>query len=56
MVFHFASNLFVVIMSPTFTGSERIQYVILFYVFGFVAALVLAWRSRFKFGWRGAEA
>ena len=56
MVFHFASNLFVFIMSPTFTGSDRIQYMILFYVFGFLAALVLAWRSRFKFGWRGAEA
>jgi len=55
MVFHFMSNLLSVVVSPIFTGSDKIQYMILFYAFGFLAALVIAWRSGFKFGWRGAE-
>jgi hypothetical protein len=55
MVFHFASNLFAVVVSPIFTGSDKIQYVLLYYVLGFLVALVIAWRSGFKFGWRGAK-
>jgi membrane protease YdiL (CAAX protease family) len=55
MVFHFMSNLLSVIVSPLFVGSEKVQYTILFYVFGFVAALVIAVGSGFKFGWRGAD-
>lgn len=54
-VFHYMSNLLSVVVSPVFTGSEKVQYTILFYACGFLAALVLAWRSGFKFGWRGAE-
>jgi hypothetical protein len=55
MVFHFMSNLLSVVASPLFAGQYKIQYMILFYGFGFLAALVIAWRSGFKFGWRGAE-
>lgn len=55
MVFHFMSNLLMVVVSPVFEGSEKVQYLILFYAFGFLAALVIAWRSGFRFGWRGAE-
>jgi hypothetical protein len=55
MVFHFMSNLLSVVVSPLFTGSDKIQYMILFYACGFLAALVIAWRSGFKFGWRGPE-
>lgn len=55
MVFHFASNLLSVVVSPLFTGSDKIRYMILYYAFGFLAALVIAWRSGFRFGWRGAE-
>jgi cytochrome c oxidase assembly factor CtaG len=56
MVFHFMSNLLSVIVSPAFAGAEGVQYKILFYVFGLVAALVIAWRSGFRFGWQPAEA
>jgi hypothetical protein len=56
MVFHFMSNLLSVIVSPVFAGAEGVQYKILFYVFGLVAALVIAWRSGFRFGWQPAEA
>ena len=55
MVFHFMSNLLSVVVSPVFTGSDKIQYMVLYYAFGFLAALVIAWRSGFKFGWLGAE-
>jgi membrane protease YdiL (CAAX protease family) len=55
MVFHFMSNLLAVVVSPVFAGSAKVQYTILYYACGFVVALVLAWRSEFKFGWRGAE-
>jgi hypothetical protein len=55
MVFHFMSNLLIVVVSPLFVGAEKVQYMILFYVFGFVAALVIALGSGFKFGWRDAD-
>ncbi len=55
MVFHFMSNLLGVVVSPVFAGAESVQYTILFYAFGLVAALVIAWRSGFKFGWRGEQ-
>ncbi len=55
MVFHYMSNLFFVIASPIFAGAERVQYVKLFYVCGFVVALVIAWRTGFKFGYRGEQ-
>jgi hypothetical protein len=55
MVFHFMSNLLSVVVSPVFTGSDKVQYMILFYAFGLLAAVVIAWKSDFKFGWRGAE-
>lgn len=55
MVFHFMSNLLSVIVSPVFKGPEQELYRILFYAFGFVAALVIAWRTGFKFGYRGEQ-
>jgi len=55
MVFHFMSNLLMVIVGPVFAGAESVQYKILFYAFGVVAALVIAWRSSFRFGWQAAE-
>jgi len=55
MVFHFMSNLLSVIVSPVFAGAEGVQYKILFYAFGLLAALVIAWRTGFKFGWRGEQ-
>jgi len=51
-VFHYASNLFSVFVSPVFTGPEKVQNTLLFYAFGFLAALWIAWRSGFTFGWR----
>ena len=53
MVFHFMSNLLMVVVSPVFAGAENVQYKILFYAFGFLASLVIAWRTGFTFGWRG---
>jgi hypothetical protein len=55
MVFHFMSNLLMVVVSPLFAGSEKVQYSILYYVFGFVAALVIVLRSGFKFGWQDED-
>jgi hypothetical protein len=55
MVFHYFSNLLSVAASRLFSGAEAVQYQILFYVFGFVAALVIAWMTGFKFGWRAEE-
>ncbi len=55
MVFHYMSNLLAVVTGAVFAGAEGVQYRILFYVFGFVAALVIAWRSGFKFGYRGEQ-
>lgn len=54
-VFHYASNLLFVVISPLFVGSEMVRYMILFYAAGFLAALAIAWGSGFKFGWQGAE-
>lgn len=55
-VFHLMSNLLSVFVSPVFAGAEQVRYTILFYVFGFLAALMIAWRTDFTFGWRSAEA
>ena len=55
IVFHYMSNLLAGLASPIFGGPEAEQYRILFYAFGFVAAFVIAWKTQFKFGWRGAE-
>jgi uncharacterized protein len=55
IVFHYVSNLLSVIVSPVFAGPEKDLYRILFYAFGFVAALVIAWKTQFKFGWRGEQ-
>jgi hypothetical protein len=52
MVLHFMSNLLSVIFGSVFAGPEAVQYRILFYAFGFVAALVIAWKTRFTFGYR----
>lgn len=55
MVFHLTSNLLGGLAGPVFAGAEGVQYKILFYVFGFLAALVIALRSGFTFGWRGEQ-
>lgn len=55
-VFHLMSNLLSVLVSPVFADAERVRYTILFYACGFLMALVIAWRTRFTFGWRDAEA
>ena len=55
MVFHYASNLFSAIVSPVFAGPDKELYRILYYAFGFLAALVIAWKTQFKFGWRGEQ-
>jgi hypothetical protein len=54
-VFHYMSNLLGAITSPLFKGPEQELYTILFYAFGFVAAFVIAWKTQFKFGWRGEQ-
>jgi hypothetical protein len=54
-VFHYMSNLLGAITSPLFEGPEQELYTILFYAFGFVAAFVIAWKTQFKFGWRGEQ-
>ncbi|HET6845881.1 MAG TPA: CPBP family intramembrane glutamic endopeptidase [Anaerolineales bacterium] len=55
MVFHFMSNFLSVIVGRVFAGAEATQYRILFFILGFVAAVVIAWRTRLTFGWRGEE-
>jgi hypothetical protein len=55
MVFHFMSNLLMVVVGPVFAGAESVQYKILYYAFGFVASLVIAWKTHFTFGWRGEQ-
>jgi hypothetical protein len=55
MVFHFMSNLLMVVVGPVFAGAESVQYKILYYAFGFVASLVIAWKTNFKFGWRAEQ-
>ena len=55
MVFHFMSNLLSVVVGPVFAGAEGVQYKIVFYVCGFLIALVIAWRTGFTFGWRGEQ-
>lgn len=55
IVFHYMSNLLSGFASPIFAGSEQELYRILFYAFGFLAAFVIAWKTQFKFGWRGEQ-
>ena len=55
MVFHYASNLFSAVVSPVFAGPEKELYRILYYAFGFLIAIVIAWKTQFKFGWRGEQ-
>lgn len=54
-VFHYASNLLPAIVAPLFTGADMVRFMILFYGFGFLATLVIAWRTRLGFGWRGVD-
>lgn len=54
-VFHYASNLLGAITGSLFGGAAAEQYRILYYVFGFVAAFVIAWKTGLKFGWRGEQ-
>jgi len=54
-VFHYMSNLLSAIVSPVFEGPEKDLYRILYYAFGFLAALVIARKTGFKFGWRGEQ-
>ncbi len=53
IVFHYMSNLLGGLTSPIFAGPEAEQYKILYYGFGFVAVIMIAWKTQFKFGWRG---
>lgn len=49
MLTHYASNLLTgSMMLQAFTGSERTSYYTLFVVFACAAALIIAWRSKFK--------
>jgi hypothetical protein len=50
-VFHYMSNLLGAITSPLFGGPDQESYRILYYAFGFVAAFLIAWKTRLKFGW-----
>jgi membrane protease YdiL (CAAX protease family) len=55
IVFHYMSNLLGGISGQLFEGPAAEQQRILFYAFGFVAAFVIAWKTQFKFGWRGEQ-
>ena len=55
IVFHYASNLLGGISGQLFEGPAAEQLRILYYGFGFVAAFVIAWKTQFKFGWRGEQ-
>jgi hypothetical protein len=55
MVFHYMSNLLMAIVDPVFAGPEKELFRILYYAFGFVAAILIAWKTQFKFGWRGEQ-
>jgi hypothetical protein len=55
IVFHYASNLLGGISGQLFEGPAAEQQRILFYAFGFLAAFVIAWKTKFKFGWRGEQ-
>lgn len=50
MLFHFVSNLLGAVMSPVFTGEERLLFYALFMSIAMVFALALVWFSQFKFG------
>ena len=55
MVFHYSSNLLFGAASSIFGGPQAEQYKILSYALGFVAAFVIAWKTRFTFGWRAEQ-
>lgn len=55
MVFHFMSNFLSVIVGQVFAGAAGTQYRILFFILGFVAAVVIAWTTRLTFGWRDEQ-
>ena len=55
VVFHYMSNLLMAIVAMVFEGGEAERYKILYYAFGFLAVLVIAWKTQLKFGWRGEE-
>ena len=55
IVFHYMSNLLGAITGSLFEGPAQEQYTILYYAFGFLAAFVIAWKTKFKFGWRGEQ-
>jgi hypothetical protein len=51
MVFHYASNLLAgSIMLQAFIGAEKAMYYALFVIFACLAALVIAWMTKFKLG------
>jgi hypothetical protein len=56
MLFHYTSNLLGGLGGSIFAGPEAEQNRILFYAFGFVAVILIAWKTGFKFGWRGEQA
>lgn len=55
IVFHYLSNL-LFSLNPVFTGGDRLTYTVVYLTSGALAALVLAWWTRFEFGWRDVEA
>jgi hypothetical protein len=55
MFFHLMSNIVFWAESPIFAGPAKAQFTILAYVSSFLFVLIVAWRSGFKFGWRGEQ-
>lgn len=52
MVFHFASNLLGAILSPAFTGTERLTFYALFMSLAVMIALLVVWFSRTRRSWK----
>jgi len=50
MLFHYASNLVFIFMDPVLTASDNPMYTILYMAGGGLVTLVLAWKTRLKFG------
>lgn len=51
MFFHYLSNVLFP-LGPVFTGADKQTYTVLYLGLGGLAALALAWKTQFKFGWR----
>lgn len=51
MLFHYMSNVLFIFMKPVFAGTDTPMYTILYMTCGGLAALALAWKTRFKLGW-----